>query len=820
MANNINIVIGADIEKLQKGFQDAVKIAGASGDKINSKLEATAKAIEKDFERISNGTNTKRAVAQLQNLALKVQALGPEFNDMANQIIQSAGEIKDSVGDVGAQINYFASDTRRIDAVISAAQGVAGAFGIAEGAAALFGSENEDLQKSMQKVQGAIALLNGLQAVQNVLQQESAALTGLNVLSQRALAVATYASASAMNAFKVALAATGVGLAVVGIGMYVSKMSEANEKIKKTAEQQKKYRDELEKNTMKAYEQGVTLQSYANIVNDTSKSEKERVNAMTKINELGVATTDLNLKNANSLTVLNGRINDYIDALKKQAIAESFSSEIADVAAKLSKIKAVGLAVETSAIERLNYALSQNVGVTQAREQLDRARASSSKATAKAEQELTDVITRQQSAISEYNKAESKVVKPKDIEGKTKSGNSQEAKNAKKAADAKKAALKNQEDILNSTYQLAQDEINAKKATDLALAKTEKERAQIEFEAKQSLLNIQEIYLIRSEGLKAVEEQSATDLNNRIESLRAQSVSNEEEYKKKIGDIDLKLLQDRIKASEENIKWAETANKKELEEIKNYYQLLENTETANRDKGLISEIQYQDRLLQIRLAAAKNTLQAMRDAGNANTAEIEAQILAMENVIKNGGQKTIDSTKKFAEDMAASFDSIAESGLANIGQSLGESIMNGTSFINSAFGVILNSVASFAEAYGKALIAAAIASEAFKNLLITNPILAAAAGVALIATASVVRSVATAGPTAFADGGIVSGPTLGLMGEYPGASSNPEVIAPLDKLKSLIGNTGDSAGYVAETRFDGRDLYLAVKRYERDSRRG
>jgi len=38
----------------------------------------------------------------------------------------------------------------------------------------------------------------------------------------------------------------------------------------------------------------------------------------------------------------------------------------------------------------------------------------------------------------------------------------------------------------------------------------------------------------------------------------------------------------------------------------------------------------------------------------------------------------------------------------------------------------------------------------------------------------------------FANGGIISGPTLGLMGEYPGASNNPEVVAPLSKLKGMI----------------------------------
>jgi hypothetical protein len=55
----------------------------------------------------------------------------------------------------------------------------------------------------------------------------------------------------------------------------------------------------------------------------------------------------------------------------------------------------------------------------------------------------------------------------------------------------------------------------------------------------------------------------------------------------------------------------------------------------------------------------------------------------------------------------------------------------------------------------------------------------------------------------FEDGGVVSGPTMGLMGEYPGAKSNPEVIAPLDKLKKIIrddkdkgNNKGDMLGLI------------------------
>ena len=71
------------------------------------------------------------------------------------------------------------------------------------------------------------------------------------------------------------------------------------------------------------------------------------------------------------------------------------------------------------------------------------------------------------------------------------------------------------------------------------------------------------------------------------------------------------------------------------------------------------------------------------------------------------------------------------------------------------------------------------------------------------------------GLTAFADGGIVSGPTMGLVGEYPGAKTNPEVIAPLDKLRSMIGgNTVQVTGKIS-----GRDILLTSERNAIDRNR-
>jgi hypothetical protein len=71
------------------------------------------------------------------------------------------------------------------------------------------------------------------------------------------------------------------------------------------------------------------------------------------------------------------------------------------------------------------------------------------------------------------------------------------------------------------------------------------------------------------------------------------------------------------------------------------------------------------------------------------------------------------------------------------------------------------------------------------------------------------------GLTAFADGGIVSGPTMGLVGEYPGASTNPEVIAPLDKLRGMLG--GQAVQVTG--KISGRDILLTSERNAIDRNR-
>lgn len=70
---------------------------------------------------------------------------------------------------------------------------------------------------------------------------------------------------------------------------------------------------------------------------------------------------------------------------------------------------------------------------------------------------------------------------------------------------------------------------------------------------------------------------------------------------------------------------------------------------------------------------------------------------------------------------------------------------------------------------------------------------------------------------ALAQGGLAFGPSLAMVGDNIGARSNPEVIAPLDKLKAMFGDgMGGGNGFIASTRLDGRDLLIVLERAQKD----
>lgn len=196
-------------------------------------------------EQVEN--KTKSLKAQLKEMKALL-ASGTLDNAQFNKLAREAGELEDKIGDVSAKVKTLASDTKNIDTLISATQGLVGGFSAVQGITAMLGTDNEALQQTMVKLQGSMTALSGIQAVANTLQKESAFMTGLSTIKTTAQAVAnkfltatTLESVAATYALRGALIASGIGAIVVLIGVAVSAM----DKFTDSTNASKKATDEL-----------------------------------------------------------------------------------------------------------------------------------------------------------------------------------------------------------------------------------------------------------------------------------------------------------------------------------------------------------------------------------------------------------------------------------------------------------------------------------------------------------------------------------------------------------------------------------------------
>ena len=167
-------------------------------------LGATTEATEVPF--VSLRAQLKQMKIDLQTMEEAGKGGTKEFTELAKR----AGEVADQIQDTSQRINNLASDTKGLDAGITAIRGLAGAFAVGQGALAAFGEQNEEAAKAIQKVQGALAILQGIQEVANVLNKDSALMVYLNTFARKENTVATVAQTAAIEGEAVATEAATV----------------------------------------------------------------------------------------------------------------------------------------------------------------------------------------------------------------------------------------------------------------------------------------------------------------------------------------------------------------------------------------------------------------------------------------------------------------------------------------------------------------------------------------------------------------------------------------------------------------------------------
>lgn len=229
------------IQGFQEGVIEELKNAGIEFDEFGKVVINNTEKITKE----SSGLKQELAgiTKRMQELKLAGNETSDEFVTLANR----AGQIRDAMGDVSKEINRFASDTKTIDGLIDAATGVAGAFSVAQGVAGAFGDAGEDLQEVLLKVNSALAILQGLQQVGNLLTKDSAAVTTINTIAQQGYNLAIGQSIGLLKAFRIALALTGIGAVIIGITFLVQWLNRSSDAIEANTKALQKLNDEFER---------------------------------------------------------------------------------------------------------------------------------------------------------------------------------------------------------------------------------------------------------------------------------------------------------------------------------------------------------------------------------------------------------------------------------------------------------------------------------------------------------------------------------------------------------------------------------------------
>lgn len=188
------------------------------------KLVAETKAIYEEMKRLQEATGktslnvgnysdaAKGLTTQIENQTKQLALLrleGKQGTAEYQQLSKETAMLRDAIKDATDEITRMASDTSNLDAVLGLAAGASGGFAAFTGAMELFGAESEDVQEAQKKLQAAIAITTGVQAIQNAVQKQSAIMLGISRLQMAALSKAqVYNRLVTMQGTKATLAAT------------------------------------------------------------------------------------------------------------------------------------------------------------------------------------------------------------------------------------------------------------------------------------------------------------------------------------------------------------------------------------------------------------------------------------------------------------------------------------------------------------------------------------------------------------------------------------------------------------------------------------
>ena len=307
--------------------QQVIDETGKQADALLREEQQLKKAQQAAEQNANAHTSLRIQLRNVREQLAQMEEAGLRGTDTFKKLQQEAGRLADAIGDAQTQARIFSHDNAGLQGMIAGLSGVAGVFSAAQGAAALFAGENENLQKIMLKVQALMSITMGLQQVANALNKDSAFMLVTVAKAKEFLAVATNKLSVALGISTVAakaLMATltlGLSVAITAAIALWDKFSGSTKEAAKSTEAARKMFDDYHK-TM-AGKSADLVGKYAKLRDEYSKlktaSEKQQwiKDNATEFDNLGLSVN--NLTDADRVFVSNTK--NVIKALELRAKA-------------------------------------------------------------------------------------------------------------------------------------------------------------------------------------------------------------------------------------------------------------------------------------------------------------------------------------------------------------------------------------------------------------------------------------------------------------------------------------------------------------------
>ena len=208
-----------------------------------------------------------------------------ELSDEAIEAAQNLAGIKDEINGANEAVALF-DPGNTFGALTTAASTAAGGIAAVQGAMAIFGGESEEVEKALLRVQGAMALSQGLSQLKDI-----GKVTGELKTSFKALTLGA-------NGFKKALIATGIGALVVAVGLLVTYWEDIMGLVNGVGSEQKKLNEATQKDLEANKEKLDAIDGQANQLKLQGKSEAEILQMKIAQTNEAIKSAEINLQNA------------------------------------------------------------------------------------------------------------------------------------------------------------------------------------------------------------------------------------------------------------------------------------------------------------------------------------------------------------------------------------------------------------------------------------------------------------------------------------------------------------------------------------------